>query len=336
MRKKNSPLVRYKILDKCFRNTGRQYFFEDLTEAINSVLFEMDPDYQGISRRQLFDDIAFMESEEGWGIDLIRKRENRRVFYRYADPNFSINNLPLNELEINEMENAIALLSQFEDMPQFENLQEMIPKLRNGIPSNTHQKIISFDSNPFLIGLEHLSPIYQAISNEKVLLVTYHPYTFEEAIVLEFHPYHLKQYNNRWFVFGLNPEADKSDWNLALDRIIDFQEIGKSYVKNIDINWNEYFEDIIGVSKPEGAFIETVKLLFFGTTGKYVESKPLHGSQKSKWLDENTLEVSIEVIPNFELERLILSYGDSVKVNKPELLTKKIESRLDGAKKLYQ
>lgn len=335
MRKKNSPLVRYKILDKCFRNTGRQYFFEDLTEAINTVLFEMDPDYQGISRRQLFDDIAFMESEEGWGIELIRRRENRRVFYRYADPNFSINNLPLNELEINEMENAIALLSQFEDMPQFENLQEIIPKLRNGIPSNTHQKIISFESNPFLKGLEHLSPIYQAIANEKVLSVTYHPYTFEEAVQLEFHPYHLKQYNNRWFVFGLNPKTAKSDWNLALDRIIDFKEINKSYVRNTHINWIEYFEDIIGVSKPENQPIETVKLLFFGNTGKYVESKPLHGSQKSKWLDENTLEVNIEVIPNFELERLILSFGESVEITKPESLKHKIKSRLNSSFELY-
>jgi hypothetical protein len=57
MGKKNSPLIRYKILDQCFRNPGRKYFFEDLKEAIDSVLCEIDPEYGGISRRQLFDDI---------------------------------------------------------------------------------------------------------------------------------------------------------------------------------------------------------------------------------------------------------------------------------------
>lgn len=335
MRKKNSPLVRYKILDKCFRNSGRRYFFEDLSEEINKVLFEIDPDYQGISRRQLFDDIAFMESDEGWGIELGRHRENRKVYYRYTDTNFSINNLPLNELEINEIQEALDLLSHFEGTPHFENLQEIIPKLRNGIPSNSEQKIISFESNLFLKGLEFLSPIYQAIYNQKALWVKYHPFNFEEAVELEFHPYHLKQYNNRWFVFGLNPAAQKFDWNLALDRILSFEALDKPYIKNNQIDWEEYFEDIIGVSKPEGVNTENVKLLFFGTTGKYVESKPVHGSQKSKWLDKDTLEVSLEVIPNFELERLILSFGEGVKVTKPENLITKIRSRLEVVKGLY-
>ena len=335
MRKKNSPLVRYKILDKCFRNSGRRYFFEDLTDEINKVLFDIDPDYQGISRRQLFDDIAFMESEEGWGIELGRHRENRKVFYRYTDTNFSINNLPLNELEINEIQEALDLLSHFEGTPHFENLQEIIPKLRNGIPSNSEQKIISFESNLFLKGLEFLSPIYQAIYNQKALSVKYHPFNFEEAVELEFHPYHLKQYNNRWFVFGLNPAAQKFDWNLALDRIISFEALDTPYKKNIQIDWEEYFEDIIGVSKPEGVSTENVRLLFFGTTGKYVESKPVHGSQKSKWLDKCTLEVSLEVILNFELERLILSFGEGVKVTKPENLITKIKSRFEIAKGLY-
>lgn len=337
MRKKNSPLVRYKILDKCFRNTGRRYFFEDLADEINKVMFEIDPDYQGISRRQLFDDIAFMESEEGWSVDLVRGRERRRVFYRYSDHNFSINNLPLNELEISEMEKAISLLSQFEEIPQFESLKEIIPKLSNGIPSTSKQKIISFESNPFLIGLENLQPIYQAIVNHKVLMVTYHPYTFDQAIELEFHPYHLKQYNNRWFVFGLNPAAEKSDWNLALDRILQIVELPhKKYIQNTATNWEEYFEDIIGVSKPEAIPLENVKLIFFGNTGKYVESKPLHGSQKSEWLNENTFEVSIEVIPNFELERLILSFGESVKIIQPESLIQKIKDRLSNAVNLYK
>ena len=36
------------------------------------------------------------------------------------------------------------------------------------------------------------------------------------------HPYYLKQFNNRWFLFGLNDQY-KTISNLALDRIIDFE-----------------------------------------------------------------------------------------------------------------
>ena len=48
-----------------------------------------------------------------------------------------------------------------------------------------------------------------------------------------------------------------------------------------------------------------------------MENKSIHETQKHKWLDENTFEVRIKVYLNYELERLILSYGDSVKVISP-------------------
>ena len=61
-------------------------------------------------------------------------------------------------------------------------------------------------------------------------------------------------------------------------------------------------------------------LHFFGITGKYVENKPIHETQKHKWIDDETLEVRFKVIPNYELERLILSYGPSVKIIQPDFL----------------
>ncbi|EMS33856.1 hypothetical protein C943_04175 [Mariniradius saccharolyticus AK6] len=336
MGKKNSPLIRYKILDQCFRNPGRKYFFEDLKEAIDSVLCEIDPEYGGISRRQLFDDIAFMESPEGWGIELEKPRENRKTYYRYVDTSFSIHQLPLNELEIKELEDAISVLSNFKGMPQFENLEEIIPKLRNGITQKGQAKVISFDSNPDLMGLDFLGQLIDATVNKKVLHIKYHPFTFEHPVSLEFHPYFLKQHNNRWFVFGLNPENQKPDWNLALDRILEISESKSKYVPNKAIDWEEYFEEIIGVTKPENQKLEMIVLRFYGVTGKYVASKPLHGTQKHKWLDAQTLEVRIEVIPNIELERLLLSYGENIEVISPSELRDRIAIRHKDAAKRYK
>src|SRR5690606_5930293 len=96
---------------------------------------------------------------------------------------------------------------------------------------------------------------------------------------------------------------------------------------NTEINWSEYFEDMIGVTKPEGEVIENVVLHFFRKTGKYIQTKPLHGSQRDNWINMNTLEVRLEVIPNYELERLILSYAESVKVISTESLKMKILER---------
>ena len=86
-----NALIRYKVLDNCFRNTGRRYFIDDLISECNKVLTEIDLSFNGISRRQIFDDISFMESAEGWSIELMKYRDGKKVFYRYLDPAFSIN-----------------------------------------------------------------------------------------------------------------------------------------------------------------------------------------------------------------------------------------------------
>jgi len=331
-----NALIRYKILDSCFRNPGKKYFIEDLIEACCTALEEIDPNTDGISLRSIRTDIAFMKSSQGWEIELGENREGKKKYYRYVDSSFSINNMPLNEMEINQLKSAVDILAQFKGMPQFEWMSELLPKLKQGIDlKETSSTIIEFDNNQYLKGIEKLGDLYNAIFYKKILQISYQPFENDTADIITLHPYYLKQYNNRWFLFGYNPYNEKYDWNLAIDRIVHIEEIKGRYRKNTSIDWTEYFEDIIGVTKPEDATIETITLHFLGKTGKYMETKPLHGSQKSKWLDATTLEVKLQLIINYEFERLILSYADSVKVIKPISLAEFIKKRLQVAFNLY-
>jgi predicted DNA-binding transcriptional regulator YafY len=141
----------------------------------------------------------------------------------------------------------------------------------------------------------------------------------------------LKEYNNRWFLFGLHPESWKSDWNVAIDRIVAVNPKAIPFIENDTIDWQDYFSDMIGVSKSENAALEQIVLHFNQVTGKYMENKSIHETQKHKWINENTLELKINVMVNYELERLILSYGESVKVIEPEHLMLKIKARLNNA-----
>jgi predicted DNA-binding transcriptional regulator YafY len=332
-----NALIRYKVLDNCFRNPGKRYFMDDLIAECESVLLEIDPESNGISRRQIFEDIAFMESKEGWSIELAKYRDGKRVYYSYADMSFSINKMPLNEVEINQLKAAVDILSQFKGMPQFEWVNELVPKLQQGIATDeTSATIMEFDSNQYLKGIEHLGPLHNAIFYKKVLTISYQPFENDAPFDIVIHPYFLKQYNNRWFLFGYNPEKEKYDWNLAIDRMISLKETKGKYQKNNKIDWQEYFEDIIGVTKTVNAEPEKVVLHFKGRTGNYMETKPLHGSQKTKWIDENTLEITLEVIINYELERLILSYADSVVVKHPKILVDKLNDRIKSALQNYQ
>jgi len=324
-----NALIRYKVLDKCFRNPGKRYFIEDLMEECELVLAEIDPDTNGISRKQIFNDIAFMESAEGWSIELDRPRDGRRVYYRYVDPTFSINNMPVNELELIQLKSAFQTLSQFRGMPQFDWMEELLAKLQQDMLSPAlRSPVMDFEHNPFLMGIHHLGTLFNAIVYQRVLLVSYQPFELPEPGDVVMHPYYLKQYNGRWFLFGYNPDSDRSDWNLALDRIKNIKESDEPYIENQRIDWQEYFEDMIGVTKPRPGHTEEVILHFRGRTGFYIQTKPLHGSQKSQWLDSDTLEVRLDVMINYELERLILSYADSVVVVKPMSLRERILQRL--------
>jgi len=331
-----NALIRYKVLDRCFGNPGKRYFIDNLIDECKKVLADIDPESKGISRRQLFDDISFMESSEGWSIDLERYKDGKKVFYRYKNLSFSINNMPLNEVEINQLKEAVDILTQFKGMPQFDWVSEMVPKLRQGISfSESEHKLMEFESNEFLKGKDHLGVLYNALHYKKPLKVKYHPYQDIAPHDLILHPYFLKQFNGRWFLFGHNPLSGKSDWNLAIDRILDIEELSIPYIENSEIKWEEYFEDIIGVTKPEGQEIEKVVLHFYGKTGNYIQTKPLHGSQKSKWIADQILEVILEVILNYELERLILSYADSVKVIEPIDFKESIKNRLQKGFEKY-
>jgi len=322
---KNAQL-RYKMLDRCFRNKGRKYFIEDLVSACNEALLKTDS--TGVKKRQIQHDIEFMKSEEGWNIVLDESlKEGKRRYYRYADPSFSIYNIPLDESEVNRLQTTLQTLSQFKGMPQFEWMYEILLKLKQGKDEDTLPQVMEFDNNQDLKGIEYIGMLYDAIVYKKVLKINYLE-SFKEEKVFEIHPYYLKQYNNRWFLFGYNTEHQKYNWNLSLDRIVKIKEIQKPHIPNT-IDWGEYFNDIMGVTKPDHLSPEKIVLHFYGKTAHYIESKPVHGYQKKpKWLDSETLEVKLELIVNYELERFILSYADSVKVIQPQSLAKETKGRI--------
>ena len=330
---KNAQL-RYQVLDRCFRNPGRKFFWQDLLDAINKALEEYNGPKSKIKRRQLYDDIKFMESDQGWSIPLRRHKDGRKVFYRYEDTNYSITNQPLNEDEKSLIQSAISLISRFSGAPQFEWVQEMIPVIQDRLGlKQSSREVISIESNIDLKGIEHLGTLYDSIVNELVLKVEYQDFKSNKSFELTFHPHFLKQYNNRWFAFGLNEELEIPTWNLALDRIQEIDQIQGDYVYS-EIDWNEYFFDIIGVTRPDDGEVEKVVLEFTKEQAPYIITKPLHPTQKHEWINDK-LRVEIKLVLNYELESTLLSFGEKVQIIEPKALQEKIAERISNASSIY-
>ena len=78
-----------------------------------------------------------------------------------------------------------------------------------------------------------------------------------------------------------------------------------------------------------------VELLFSSSSAPYIKTKPIHPSQIETELPEG-LKIRIQVIPNYELEQLILSFGEGVRVISPPLLVEKITFRLKNNLNQYR
>jgi len=327
--------IRYHALDQCFANFGRKYFMDDLIEACNNALYEFNGLSDGIKRRQIFDDLKFMESEQGWAIPLGRHSERKRVYYRYLYKKYSIKKQAINKSEANQLKETLSILHRFKGMPQFEWIDEIMVRLESSFNLNktTNASIVGFEQNLYLKGLDFFGELFNAILYKKSLNIHYQSFNRVEPIMMEIHPYYLKQHNSRWFLIGLNPKYQKLS-NIALDRILHFVEINTPYISNEKIDFEEYFEDAIGVSV-DGREIEKIILKIAKKTWPYIDTKPIHGSQKVLERNENDVMIELHLKINFELETLILSRGEAIEVISPEYLRNRIKERVNVLQQIY-
>lgn len=319
--------IRYQALDKCFRNIGKRYAITDLIEACNVALSDYNSSSQGVKRRQIYEDINFMKSEQGYAIDLEVTKEGRTAFYRYANPNFSINNQPINETEALQLKEALLTLNRIKGLPQFGWVEELTLKLEKDFNlHNSPREIIGFENNPYLKGLEFLTDLFNAILYQKVITIGYKSFKNTDVEEIKMHPQFLKQYQNRWYVLGTHSKH-KPVTTLSIDRISYIKENQEKYIES-DIDFNERYEDIVGINRGEENNTKVITFFADYSLASYITTSPMHGSQKHISNDENGLTFTLEVIPNFELEQQILSYGETLKVISPDDFAEKIKNRI--------
>ena len=260
-----------------------------------------------------------MESETGWSIPLERHQDGRRVYYRYSDPDFTINAQPLTDEEANQLRAVIVTLGRFRGLPSNAWIDEVISNLewRFGLRGKK-ENIIGFEQNPFLKGLNLLPRIIDAAVNRQVLRIAYRNYkNCEEERMAVVHPWYIKQYNNRWFLMAYDAETDRIT-NFALDRIQELQvEESVAFIPNMEIDFEHYFDDVFGVTIPPSD-VEKIRVVlqFSKKQYPYIVSKPLHHSQEI--VDDENCILAVEVRPTYEFTQLILSFGKDVKVLEPE------------------
>lgn len=336
MPKNKNAQLRYQMLDRCFSDFSHKYSFEDLMNVVNDKLYDLNG--TNVSVRQIRADIEEMKNRPyNAPIEAYPLGIGKQCYYRYSDSNYSIYKNELTPEELTNLRSTIEMLGRYRGIPSNVWLEDVISNLecRFGVKSNS-DNVIEFEQNEKLKGLEFLSDLIDATVNHQVISVTYRAYSGNERTTT-FHPYYLKQYNNRWFLFGLeeNETYGNSVVNKALDRIVKLNILKDvPFIVNENVDFKTFFNDIVGVTKPdEHVEAERVVLKFDEKRFPYIESKPIHPTQEV--VDAHEHIISIVVRPNNELESQIFSYMPQVEVLEPEWLRKDIATKIEENLKKY-
>ncbi|GAB2801436.1 WYL domain-containing protein [Rhabdobacter roseus] len=298
-----NKLGRLKVIHQRL-SSSRRYSWQQLAyECQLALALERLP-----SRRTILDDVRYLR-EVGAPIP----ESQSHYFYERSFPLFDV----LNPQEALLLHETLGLLRQIKGISAFAELEQLaMPRKDYPTGEQATACIVHFEENAHYEGREHLGPLRRCIASKTPLTITYQDFT-NQRFQFRFHPYLLKEYNNRWYLFGLD-EASGELYNLALDRIRSFepQQAG-TYRPNSRWDFDALFSTIVGVTRPALREPERIVLRVYGERANYVLTKPIHAHQQL--LDETDDYVDLEywLIPNPELTACILELGPDAEVLLP-------------------
>ena len=326
-----NALVRYRILDRLLSDHHHYYDIHDLTEKVNDLL-EFDG-FSPVTQRCIEKDLIDMQGLFSAPIEHEKKNSKNCIFY--WNRSFTIFSQEMSREERNLLREVLSTIGQFNGLDNFKWLDDF----KIGLGLEERRQIISFSNNPFLQNSNLLGTLFDQISNEVVIKLSYHTFTDPTIRSIVFHPYLLKQYNDRWFLLGA-ADSDHKILTFALDRIDEVEPLPEKKYAECPEELQERFENIVGVTLYEERKCEHILCWVNDSSKGYVDTKPMHESY-TPYKGEKEIELhnqypqlegglffSIDCIPNFELIRELCSFGSNLVVLTPDTIRSEIRNRL--------
>lgn len=319
----------FEFVDSLLLSDREHYFTnQEILERYQQKPFERNAvKYENLKNNKYWDSLEtaykkikrILRNEHHTSLDFKNGRDASRG-YRY--PLFLDDPMKQHKTDHRQMrlKRLMKLLQQSEGLMPQSWLADIIQKMSK----DNEGKIVSFDHNMHVENLQWVPTIFDAIEKHKVLSFRYKPRYEEPGKDIQLHPYFLKEYNNSWFIFGrsIDKDGNANDSNIAIDRIEGeiFVDESIEYIFPRNATYaTDFFKDIVGVTRYEKK-IETIKIETHDSyTHCRIKNRPLHDSQEElrPYTNEQSGLFSIKVIPNNELDTLLLSYGAHIGIIEP-------------------
>ena len=320
-------IIRYRVIDKCLRQIDKQWNWKKLAEACATELEKVTGKATTLSERTIKGDLQNMRNDEALGYFAPIDYDRSEKTYYYTNRGFSITEAPLNRSDSDELKNVISLLRQYTGFSHLAGIENIIQKLELLVYESitSTKKIVHLAQPATIPGQKWLDKLYESIKDEKTMMMRYQPFGKDASDII-ISPYLLKEFDNRWYLYAL--AHDKKELRTyGLERIVALKSSLQAYKTADNFDPDNYFNDIIGITLEAGKKAVAIEFEVYGNTTRYIKTKPLHPSQKEILSEKNMSRFEVRLIPNYELESLLLSFGENVKVVNPKTLVKKLAQR---------
>lgn len=255
--------------------------------------------------------------------------------YRYSEPGYSYFKLAITESDRQFLELGYNLFDLFSGTPLQEEYGHLIEKLLTNKLSpraraSYQKRAVTLSDRRAIPGQQWIKVLIDAIINKEPLLMKYRSRRSSKIEQKRISPYFLKPYQGGWYLVAYDEDCAREEkTNVYALHSIQSIKVSNHAFRYPDFDINEYFTHSLGIwhryDKPP-----VVVRLEFSDLIDEIQLNPIHPTQKI--IDNNgPLVIEVCVFDTPELERLILGYGDTVKVIEPKSLARKI---IDTAKRI--
>lgn len=348
-----NAILRYKTIDALL-SSEQWCTVDDMRKACEEVLSEDRGKTVTVSRPTIYNDLDTLSRDfRDMGV-VIERMSGKPVKYRYARNARNINGNIVRSQSYSDLANTIEYL---ESISGLVNVDSILKRIRQTLedPVQDVQKCISFQSNPQLRNFSLVWTLYKHIREGNPLKLRYNGgYSVMKDI--EFQPWYLKQYENRWYLWGYayrindkwGDRADVGLRNLAVDRIEATEQnrprVDVSRKRRREVKLNEpgsewyvdfevFFSNMIGVTVKDGedAVEVTIRADMHDEQAVYdwnrVVTKPLLPSQVAIE-GENESVIKVIIRPNNEFYDRMMGYHH-LEITSPESVRDEMKRRAE-------
>lgn len=290
----------------------------------------------GVSLRTAYRDLSDLQHA---GFPLYAEKDDRGARWKFVDSYRLKMPQPFSLTELMSLHLSRDVFRTLKGTVFYQSIEELFEKIQSAIPTHTMafldriQEIFQMEIRPYKDYAKFgkiINRINQAAMECRRIELVYRPLKSKRDTFRKIDPYKIRFFEGTIYVIAFCHLRNEIR-TFVLDRIKLLRLTDETFKPPENFDLNEYIKHSFKVMNGE---LYEVIIRITPAWARYVSEKIWHESQKTRKLDDGSVQLTFHVAGLDEIKQWILSLGPKAYVMEPEKLRKMIQS--DLRKTLFQ